>query len=71
MRLAENLERAAAIGRAHLTGGVVDALRLQTTGNGRGLETAISTVAERELFTEALLSAAHSHFEEIKTATAR
>ncbi len=70
-QIAQTLQKAIGESRARLSSGVTDALAIQTTANGRDLEGAMARVGERELFTEALVSAAHSHFEEIKTVASK
>ncbi|MGH7708621.1 MAG: hypothetical protein ACREM8_05145 [Vulcanimicrobiaceae bacterium] len=64
--IAADLERAARSGREHTERDAALTARATTTS---GLESQMSLTAEHELFTEALLAAAHAHFEEIKTVT--
>ena len=69
MDITGNLEAAAAAGRAGVRHG---AERLATANTGsesaRDFEGPMKETVRRELFTEALLSAAHARFEELKTA---
>jgi hypothetical protein len=64
-----NLEAAAAAGRAGI-GAAAAHLATAMTGpsSGQSFESPMKETVRRELFTEALLGAAHSRFEEIKTA---
>ena len=62
--IAADLERAALLGRERTERDAA------TTATGTaGVEAQMARTAEHELFTEALLTAAHQHFEEIKMVT--
>jgi hypothetical protein len=69
MEISGNLEAAAAAGRAGIGAA---AARMATAMTGpeseRNFEAPMKEVVRRELFTEALLGAAHARFEEIKIA---
>jgi hypothetical protein len=69
MDVTANLEAAAAAGRAGI-GSAAARLATAMTGpaSARDFEAPMKETVRRELFTEALLGAAHSRFEELKTA---
>jgi hypothetical protein len=62
--IAADLERAAQVGRERTEHDAAT-----TAAGTAGVESQMAAAAEHELFTEALLAAAHSHFEEIRTVT--
>ncbi len=64
--LAIDLERSVRVGRDRT---LEDASATARHIGANGLESSMSQTAEHELFTEALLAAAKSRFEEIKTVT--
>jgi hypothetical protein len=69
MDISGNLEAAAAAGRAGI-GDAAARMAGAMTGpdSAHNFEAPMKETVRRELFTEALLGAAHSRFEEIKTA---
>jgi hypothetical protein len=69
MDITANLESAAAAGKAGI-GAAAARMATAMTGptSARDFESPMKETVRRELFTEALLGAAHSRFEELKTA---
>ncbi len=69
MDITANLEPAAAAGEARI-GAAAARMATAMTGpaSARDFESPMKETVRRELFTEALLGAAHSRFEELKTA---
>ena len=69
MDVTANLESAAAAGKAAI-GAAATRMATAMTGpaSARDFESPMKETVRRELFTEALLGAAHSRFEELKTA---
>jgi hypothetical protein len=69
MDISGNLEAAVAAGRSGI-GEAAARLATAMTGpaSARNFESPMKETVRRELFTEALLGAAHSRFEELKTA---
>ena len=70
MNLTGDLEAAAAAGRAGLEAAAVRTAQTMTgSADQPGFEAPMAQAARGELFTEALLSAAHARLEELKTAS--
>jgi hypothetical protein len=64
-----NLEAAAAAGRPGVGGAAARMARAMTgPESSRGFEGPMQEAVRKELFTEALLGAAHARFEELKSA---
>jgi hypothetical protein len=71
MDMTGNLESAAAAGRAGVGAAAARMARASTgPASTHGFEGPMKEAVRKELFTEALLGAAHARFEEIKTAAA-
>jgi hypothetical protein len=70
MNLTGDLEAAAAAARAGLSDAAAGTARSMTGAAGQNdFEAPMARAARTELFTEALLSAAHARLEELKTAS--